>query len=478
MAKKFTQVRLLAWCAVWLLSHSLLVNSAIAIGAGLPDFTALVAQQGPAVVNISTTQKTNVAWQNQPGQNPPDINEEDMPEIFRHFFGDPSQLPPMEKQSLGSGFIISKDGYVLTNFHVVKNAAQIYVRLTDRRELEAKLIGSDARSDLALLKMPGNDFPTIKPGDSQALKVGEWVVAIGSPYGFENTVTAGIVSAKGRNLPSDNYVPFIQTDVAINPGNSGGPLFNLNGEVVGINAQIFSQTGSFMGLSFAIPIDIALEVVEQLKKSGHVKHGWLGVLIQEVNRELAESFGLERPMGALVADVMPDSPALKAGLKAGDIILSFNDKPINRGSDLPPLVSRVPANSVATLQIMRGGKNKTLKVTISELPEDKLASNPTSPEHPASDSNNRLNISIDNLSSEMKENWDLRQGVLVTQVGPGAARDADVRAGDVITLFNSEPVDSVRELIKLIEKAPTDRSIPLQISRRGQLKFIAIRLGK
>ncbi len=476
MYKMDSRCQSLIQAKTWLLALTILLsNTALAIGAVLPDFTALVSEQGPAVVNISTTQKTNVGWQNQQGI---EGNEEDIPEIFRRFLGDPSLMPPLEKQSLGSGFIVSKDGYVLTNFHVVKNADQIYVRLTDRRELEAKLIGSDARSDLALLKMPGNNFPTIKSGDSKALKVGEWVVAIGSPYGFENTVTAGIVSAKGRNLPNDNYVPFIQTDVAINPGNSGGPLFNLNGEVVGINAQIFSQTGSFMGLSFAIPIDIALEVVEQLKKNGHVKHGWLGVMIQEVNRELAESFGLERTMGALVADVQPNSPALKAGLKAGDVILAFNDTPINRGSDLPPLVSRVPANTDATLQIMRNGKNKTLKVTISELPEDKLASKNEQPETRALNNNNRLNINVENLSAETKDNWNIQQGVLVTQVGPGVARDADIRAGDVITLLNSEPVTSVREFVNLLEKAPTDRSIPLQINRRGQLTFIAIRLKK
>lgn len=457
------------------LALSLSYPASAALNIGLPDFTALVSEQGPAVVNISTTQKQNAAWQNQQGI---EGFEEEMPEMFRRFFGDPSLMPPQEKQSLGSGFIIAKDGYVLTNFHVVKNAAQIFVRLTDRRELEAKLIGSDKRSDLALLKMSGTDFPTIKTGNSQALKVGEWVVAIGSPYGFENTVTAGIVSAKGRNLPSDHYVPFIQTDVAINPGNSGGPLFNLNGEVVGINAQIFSQTGSFMGLSFAIPIDIALDVVEQIKKNGYVKHGWLGVMIQEVNRELAESFGLERPMGALVADVLPNSPALKAGLKAGDVILTFNNTPINLGSDLPPLVSRVPANTAVTLKIMRGGKPKTLKVTISELPEDKLVNNRQATEaQTLNQSNkNRLNINIESLTQEMKDNWNIQQGVLVTQVGEGVARDADIRAGDVITLFNYEPVTSVREFVQLLEKAPADRSIPLQLNRRGQLTFIAIRL--
>lgn len=447
------------------------------IGGGLPDFTSLVAEQGPAVVNISTTQKAALTGipENNLGE-----SDEEIPEIFRHFFGDPSQLPPSEKQSLGSGFIISKDGYILTNFHVVKNADQIYVRLTDRRELEAKLIGSDPRSDLALLKMPGNNFPTVVTGDSKALKVGEWVVAIGSPYGFENTVTAGIVSAKGRNLPSDNYVPFIQTDVAINPGNSGGPLFNLNGQVVGINAQIFSQTGSFMGLSFAIPIDIALDVVEQLKKNGRVSHGWLGVLIQEVNRELAESFGLEKPMGALVADVLPNSPAAKFDVKAGDIILALNDTQIERASDLPPLVSRLTPNSDINLQILRNGKNKKLTVAISELPDDQASNQPPSVREQANTTarSKRLNISVTNLSAEDKNNSSIQQGVVVTQVGAGAARDADIRPGDVIVLFNTEPVNSAQAFYKLVDKAPANRSLPVQINRRGQLRFIAVRFSE
>ncbi|VAV96064.1 HtrA protease/chaperone protein, partial [hydrothermal vent metagenome] len=304
--------------------------------SGLPDFTGLVEKNGAAVVNISTEEKRDKRSKRIPRR------FQDMPENgpfgewFKHFFGEEGEGnngegngfggPHRYAQSLGSGFIISKDGYVLTNNHVVADADKIIVRLSDRRELEAELIGTDKRSDLALLKIEGDDFPVVKIGSSETLKAGEWVLAIGSPFGFDYSVTAGIVSAKGRSLPRENYVPFIQTDVAINPGNSGGPLFNLDGEVVGINSQIYSRTGGYMGLSFAIPIDVVMNVVEQLKSDGHVVRGWLGVLIQDVTRELAESFGMKKPHGALVARVLPNSPAEAAGFKIGDIVVKFNGK--------------------------------------------------------------------------------------------------------------------------------------------------------
>ncbi|MFT6624533.1 MAG: serine protease Do, partial [Cycloclasticus sp.] len=305
-------------------SIALVASFTNAMANNLPDFTALVEANSNAVVNISTTQKSPQLQ----SFLPPDFEiPENAPygDLLKHFFGERGAIPRQrDSHSLGSGFIISRDGFLLTNHHVVKDADEIIVRLQDRRELKATLVGSDERTDVALLKVEANDLPVVKFGSSEALKVGEWVFAIGSPFGFDSSVTAGIVSAKGRSLPQENYVPFIQTDVAINPGNSGGPLFNLNGEVVGINSQIYSRSGGFMGLSFAIPIDVALNVSNQLKESGHVVRGWLGVRIQDVTRELAESFDMKKPHGALVAQVLPDSPAEKAGIKVGDVIVSFN----------------------------------------------------------------------------------------------------------------------------------------------------------
>ncbi len=345
----------LVWSAAW--------------AADLPDFTKLVEQNAPAVVNISTIQHPDAAASSR---------NEELEEFFRRFFppdGDgnpahPPQVPYVPPRSLGSGFVIGSDGYILTNNHVVEDADEIVVRFNDRREMNATLVGADPRSDLAVLKVNATNLPTVKVGRSGRLKVGEWVLAIGSPFGFDYSVTAGIVSAKGRSLPderNENYVPYIQTDVAINPGNSGGPLFNLAGEVVGINSQIYSNSGGFMGVSFAIPIDMAMDVVKQLRQTGHVSRGWLGVLIQEVNRDLAESFGLSRPQGALVTQVMAGSPADTAGLKAGDIITRFNGTEIEFSSDLPHVVGRTPAGSTAKLRVVRGGQEQTVNVIIGEL---------------------------------------------------------------------------------------------------------------
>lgn len=329
-----------------------LLGQATLAQADLPDFTPLVESASPAVVNISTKQK--VPARGATAQMP---ELEGLPPIFREFFehsipqmpGAPGRGQQREAQSLGSGFIISDDGYVLTNNHVVAGADEIIVRLPDRSELEAKLIGADPRSDVAVLKVEGKGLPTVKIGRSDELKAGEWVLAIGSPFGFDHTVTAGIVSATGRSLPNESYVPFIQTDVAINPGNSGGPLFNLKGEVVGINSQIFTRSGGFMGLSFAIPIDVAMDVANQLRTDGKVNRGWLGVVIQEVNKDLAESFGLERPAGALVAQVMDGGPAARSGLRVGDVILSLNGKPIVMSADLPHLVGALKPGSKAQI---------------------------------------------------------------------------------------------------------------------------------
>ena len=368
--------------------------------AQLPDFTEMVKANGVAVVNISTTQKAPPEAVAQKEQPMPEGMPPEMEELFKHFFNNPDGggNGGGDTQSLGSGFIISKDGYVLTNHHVVKDADEIIVKFSDRRELVAKLIGSDARTDVAVLKVEATDLPAVTIGDPNKLQVGEWVLAIGSPFGFEQSVTAGIVSAKGRSLPGGNYVPFIQTDVAINPGNSGGPLFNMDGQVVGINSQIYSRTGGFMGLSFSIPMDVVMNVVDQIKTSGKAAHGWLGVQIQDVTRELAESFGMKKPQGALVSKIIPGSPAEKAELQIGDIIIEFNGQLIEKSGDLPPMVGMTPINNKATLKILRQGDEKTINFSIGLLPEqvDKVADTKTEKAKPT----NRLGVSVTDLTAE------------------------------------------------------------------------------
>jgi serine protease Do len=410
---------------------------------------------------------------------PEQIPEGPLGDLFRHFFGDQGRGfgggEPEEVKSLGSGFIISEDGYIMTNHHVVKDASEILVRLSDRRELVAKVIGSDERSDIALLKVEADHLPVVEIGDSTHLKVGEWVLAIGSPFGFDHSVTAGIVSAKGRALPRENYVPFIQTDVAINPGNSGGPLFDLEGKVVGINSQIYSRTGGFMGLSFSIPIDMAMKVVDQLKTGGKVARGWLGVLIQDVTRELAESFGMEKPRGALVAKVLKDSPAEKAGLEVGDIVISFNGEPVIRSSNLPPLVGISPVGEKVKVEILRKGKTKVLRVKLGELPdEDVLASG-----EPQSASETRLNITVADLTSEQREKLEIKEGgVIVQRIQSGPARKAGVRRGDVILMINNIEVKDAEQFAELSEKLPAGKSVPLLVQRRGGPVFLALKIDE
>lgn len=347
------------------------------------------------------------------------------------------------------------------------------VRLNDRRELEAEVIGSDERTDVALLKIEADDLPVLELGRSADLKVGEWVLAIGSPFGFDHSVTAGIVSATERALANETYVPFIQTDVAINPGNSGGPLFNLDGEVVGINSQIYTRSGGFMGLSFAIPIDVAMNVAEQLKGRGFVERGWLGVIIQEVNRDLAESFGLPKPAGALVAKVMADSPAGASGLREGDVILSFNGQDVELSSDLPPLVGRIKPGESAEVEIMRNGRRETLDVTIGRLPdEDSLAETHT--QQPAD--SNRLGLTVAPLPKELSDKWNLRSGVIVEQVREGAGARAGLVRGDVITMLNGQQVETIEQFSRLVVDLPEGRSVPMRIVRRGSPLFIALKL--
>lgn len=438
--------------------------------ADLPDFRDLVKESSPAVVNISTVQhaQQNSALSGQYGM--PD----DMPEIFRHFFGrqfPQGPAPRRDSNSLGSGFIVSDDGYILTNNHVVQDADEIIVRLNDRRELEAVLIGADPSSDLAVLKVDADDLPTVELGDSDKLDVGEWVVAIGSPFGFDYSVTAGIVSAKGRSLPNENYVPFIQTDVAINPGNSGGPLFNLDGQVVGINSQIYTRSGGFMGVSFAIPINVAMDVAEQLKSKGKVSRGWLGVVIQEVNKDLAESFGLDRAAGALVVQVVDGSPAEASGLVSGDIIVKVNGKAVQLSSDLPHLVGRLRAGDTAKLSVVRAGKRKTIDVEIGALPEsDEIQLSSNTP--PAERKSNRLGLVV----SDIPAGKSAEQGVVVTDVNRGPASMSGVIRGDVITMINGQRISSVADFERVVKDLPGKRSVPMRIVRRGQASFIPLRI--
>lgn len=445
----------------------------------LPDFTQLVEKNGAAVVNISTTQKIKHPPTSRQPFKGEQIPEGPFGDLFRHFFGDEEgrEFEDFDSKSLGSGFIISKDGYVLTNYHVIKDANEIIVRLSDRRELVAEIVGSDPRSDIAVLRIEGDDLPVVEIGNSDSLKVGEWVLAIGSPFGFDYSVTAGIVSAKGRNLPRENYVPFIQTDVAINPGNSGGPLFNLDGKVIGINSQIYSRTGGFMGLSFAIPINMVMSVVDQLKSSGRVARGWLGVLIQDVTRELAESFGMDKPRGALVAKVLPDSPAEKAGFQVGDVVLKFDGKNIVRSSNLPPVVGMTDVGKNVKVEILRNGKKKNLTVNLGELPEEDatIASAP----QPKAAEDNKLNIVVTDLNAEQRNNLEIKEnGVLVSNVSSGPARKAGVRRGDVILMINNTDVKDTNHFKEIIDKLPEGKSVPLLVQRRGGPVFLALKLSE
>jgi serine protease Do len=441
---------------------------------GLPDFTALVKKEAPAVVNISTVTRRERSQQSQLDQ---------LPEMFRRFFdefggpGGPGggPAPRSETESLGSGFIISSDGYVLTNYHVVGEADEIVVRLQDRRELDAELIGSDPQSDLALIKVDASDLPVVDIGSSDDLQVGEWVLAIGAPFGFDSSVTAGIVSAKGRSLPTDNYVPFIQTDVAINPGNSGGPLFNLNGQVVGINSQIVSRSGGYMGLSFAIPIDLAMDVADQLKETGEVSRGWLGVLIQEVDRDLAESFGLDKPMGALVAQVQSGSPAAEAGLQPGDVIIAFNGREIQRSAQLPKWVGALKAGTEAEMTVVRDGDEKTLEVTVGELPDNPQAGMAGQPDQDQGESD-KLGLEVRAASAAELARVKADHGVVITGVQDGPAARAGLSSGDLLVSLNGKPVDSLDAYREIAADLPDEGTVPALVNRDGNARFVANKL--
>lgn len=473
------KIRTGCWhCLVLLLTLAYL-QSPCAQTRSLPDFTQLVDRNSAAVVNISTTVKISGAVHG--GQAMPDIPEDSpLYDFFKRFFGESPDgrmpYPEGEQTSLGSGFIISGDGHIITNNHVIKDADEIIVRLADRREFSAEIIGADEQSDIAILKVDGKDLPILKMGDSDKLKVGEWVMAIGSPFQFDHSVTAGIVSAKGRPLPNENYIPFIQTDVAINPGNSGGPLFNLNGEVVGVNSQIYSRTGGFMGLSFAVPINLVKRVYQQLKEEGHVTRGWLGVWIQGVDRELAESFGMAIPQGALVTKVIADSPAAAAGFEIGDIVVKFDDREIINDTDLPPMVGSTEIGKKVPVQIVRKGRKVMINVVIDALPDNanKLAGKP--PVKPEVSGTNRLNVTVQDLTDAERDELGLDHGIRIETIATGPASRAGIRTGDILLLLNNQKVKDVKEFERIINGLPEGKPVAILVQRKGNPIFLALRL--
>jgi serine protease Do len=440
----------------------------------LPDFTELVEKQGAAVVNVSTTQ-TISAQQMLPGL--PNLPENDpFYEFFRRFA---PQVPrQQESQSLGSGFIISADGYILTNAHVVDRADKITVRLTDKREYKARVVGADKRTDVALLKIEAGGLPTVALGKPDQLKVGEWVLAIGSPFGFDSSVTAGIVSAKGRSLPQENFVPFIQTDVAINPGNSGGPLFNMKGEVVGINSQIYSRSGGYMGLSFSIPIDVAMDVVKQLRTTGKVTRGRIGVTIQEVTRELAESFGLKQAAGALISGVERGGPADKAGVRASDVILKFDGKTVESSSDLPRIVAATKPDSKVPVLIWRKGNTLEVTLVVGEIqdPNEKVAAQ-IDPAEAQTQSVLRLGLSVTELTEEQKAELQVEGGLLVVDA-KGAAARIELQRGDVILAIGNIEIRTVAQFNEILKQVPPGRSIALLVRRNDGTVYIPVRLDE
>ncbi len=443
----------------------------VAQSAGLPDFTKLVKRNHEAVVNISARQKARPVSSSEPSE---DGETNPLDELIKRFKEDQPQQP-FEGDGLGSGFIISKDGYVLTNNHVIENADEVIVSLHDRRQLIAKVVGTDPRSDVAVLKLDANDLPVVRIGNSDSLEVGAWVLAIGSPFGFDFSVTAGIVSATGRALPSESYVPFIQTDVAINPGNSGGPLFNLDGEVIGINSQIYSRTGSFMGLSFAIPIELAMDVADQLRTTGKVSRGWLGVIIQEVTMELAESFGMRTAHGALVSSILPRSPAANSSLEVGDVITHFENQRIERSSSLPPLVGRVKANEDAQLRVVRDGKSIELIVNIGELPgNEEIRAASSSPRV----ADNVLALDVDTLDDATRQRLQVdKGGVVVAQVVEGGPADlAGVLPGDVLLMVDNKPVDTPNQFNEVVAELDDEGSVAVLVQREQGPVFLALKL--
>ncbi len=464
----------------WIVAVTFSLMSAIQVNAyanNLPDFTELAEKQGPAVVNISITQNIRAEGAS-PSTGMP--GDEQMQEFFKRFGipGYPGQnrapQPEYKSQALGSGFILSSDGYILTNAHLVSEADEVIVKLSDKREFKAKVIGVDKRTDVALLKIEATGLHKVTIGDPNKLKVGEWVAAIGSPFGLENTMTAGIVSAKGRALPQENFVPFIQTDVAINPGNSGGPLFNLAGEVVGINSQIYSRSGGSMGLSFSIPIDVALDISNQLKLTGKITRGWLGVVIQELSKELAESFGMKNTNGALVAGVEKNGPADKGGLEAGDVITKFDGKTIVASSDLPRVVGTVKPGKTVIVEVLRKGMEKSLNISVGEMPSD-------SPE--AAQANkpaakvevNRLGLILKELTPQQKKKLNGKNGLLVVDA-QGTSAQAGVRRGDVVLGLNNTEIQTLEQFNKQLAGFASGKTVALLVLRGENTLYVPVKI--
>jgi serine protease Do len=465
-----------------LIAAVLLLPATGPVLAQLPDFVDLAEKQGAAVVNISTTQ---VVQSQAFGHAFPFDEDDPAFEFFRRFIprqfpGIPNMPHEFENKSLGSGFIISADGYILTNAHVVDGADEVVVKLADKRDFKARVIGADKRTDVALIKIDAQGLPAVRLGDPGRLRVGEWVVAIGSPFGFENTVTAGIVSAKGRSLPQENFVPFIQTDVAINPGNSGGPLFNMNGEVVGINSQIYSRTGGFMGLSFSIPIDVAMEVQAQLRAHGKISRGRIGVTIQEVTKELAESFGLNGVRGALIASVEKDGPADKAGFEAGDVILAFNGKAVEQSSDLPRIVGNTRPGTKADVRVWRGGSARDMRITVGEMPDEPLAGRAARRGKAADPAPaNRLGLVLSEPTAEQKRRLGVRNGLIVEEVREGRG---ELRQGDILLALIQRGAQvelrTVDQLNDLLAKLGKGAAVTLLVRRGDSQTFVTIRGGR
>lgn len=438
----------------------------LASTAVLPDMSGIVARNGPVAVNVSVSGTRKV------GAGVPDMQQLDpndpMYQFFRHF-GGPQQRGEAPTHGLGSGFIVSADGIILTNAHVLDGADEVNVKLTDKREFKAKVLGMDKASDVAVLKIDAGSLPVVTNGSAANARVGDWVLAIGSPFGFENSATAGIVSAKSRSLPDGGYVPFIQTDVAVNPGNSGGPLFNMQGEVIGINSQIYSRNGGYQGLSFAIPIEVAMNVEQQIISHGKVRHGRLGVSIQEVNQSLADSFGLKTTAGALIGSVEKGGPAAKAGLESGDIILGVNGTDIGSANELPVIIANMPPGETARLQIWRKGNTREIGVQLGTLDSEKLAGNDRSDADKG-----RLGVAVRDLSSEERRQADAKGGVVVQEVA-GAAAKAGIQPGDIILSINGEPVAKAEQLRALVAKA--GKHIAVLIERDAARIFVPVDLG-
>ena len=471
------------WAATATLLFAFTSVSQAGVAGNLPDFTELAEKHGAEVVNISVTQvaQTGGAAFPFPGME----NDENLQEFFKRFGipgmpGTPGQggQPGQEykSQSLGSGFIISNDGYILTNAHVISAADEVLVKLSDKREFKAKIIGADKRTDVALIKIEATNLPKAVIGDPAALKVGEWVAAIGSPFGLENTMTAGIVSAKGRALPQENFVPFIQTDVAINPGNSGGPLYNLRGEVVGVNSQIYSRSGGSMGLSFSIPIDVAIDISNQLKATGKITRGWLGVAIQELTKELAESFGMKNTNGALIAGVEKNSPADKGGLLAGDVITKFDSKVITSSSDLPRAVAAAKPGKIVPVEVLRKGSTKNLNIGVGEMPNETIeAATPSKP--PTKAEVNKIGLTLKELTPQQKKKLSGKYGLLVSE-STGAAAQAGIRRGDVILGLNNSESQSVDAFNKQINAVPAGKTVAVLVLRGDSTLYVPIKVAK